>query len=632
MKRRLMAGALCAALLAMPLQAFAQTAPAASPSPAGSSLPMALPAPPQPVLPPVPAVAPGYLAPEIGTPDGEIVGVTQQPFVGLALDTAIAMALSKNSDLAVAQANRRIAGFQVAAAEGAYDMRFQVAPSYSHTVTAPTNSFFTGPNAGPITQDTLGANAAFSGLTAAGGTYQIGGSAQRITSDSLVNGFNPYYPSALSFNLTQPLARGAAMNDAKRALQLARIGNETSAANILLTASNTVVSVSDAYWDLVAAWRDVAIQEEGLKQTALQAASNQRLARRGAAAPIDVVESNTQVNVFQDNVFSALQNVARLQNQIKALTLTDPSDPLWLANIVPTSNAGQLPVEPRVDDVIARALANRPEVMQLAQARRSAGVHLAYAREQTKPQIDLQLGYTSNGFAGQPTAPGQNPLNASTGAQISAINALIRNANRTLLPGQQIPLLQGGGAIPPSYLSGALGQSLSNLQNNKFPTYTAQVVLGLPLRDRTAKANYAIALEQQRALDVQQIALIQRLTVEARNALQQLRSARYRLVAARAARAAAQAVRNSEVRKFHAGQSTTFLVLQRELNLASNRGRELQAQTDLNKAVVELDRVTGAILANNHVDATNVGIVTLSGAPAPLASFAPPNPRPTPLP
>lgn len=620
MKEKLTAAALCAAFLTAPLQAFAQGA---------SPAPQATPA----VLPPVPIVAPGYGAPDVGTPTGEIIGVTQQPFVGLALDTAIAMALAKNSDLAVAQSNRRIAGFQVSAAEGAYDVRFAVVPSYTHTVTAPTNSFFAGPNGGPITQDALGANTAFSGLTGTGGTYQIGASAQRITNDSLINGFNPYYPSALSFNLTQPLARGAAMNDAKRALQLARIGNDASVANTLLTASNTVVNVVDAYWDLVAAWRNVAIQEEGLRQSALQAASNDRLARRGAAAPIDVVESNTQVSVFQDNVFSALQNVARLQNQIKALTLTDPTDPLWLANIVPTSNVEALPLEARAEDVLARALANRPEVAQLAAQRRSAAVNIAYAHEQIKPQIDLQVGYTSNGFAGQPNAPGANPNTASTAAQVAAINTLIVNANRSLPPAQAIPLLSGGGpATPPGYLTGRLGQSVSNLENNKFPTYSAQVVIGFPLREHTAKANYAIAQEQARALEVQQVALIQRLTLESRNALQQLRSARYRLVAARAAREAAEAVRNSEVRKFHAGQSTTFLVLQRELNLSNNRGRELQAQTDLNKAVVELDRVSGAILTNNHVDASAVGTATLTPAPAPQASTQPPNPRPTPLP
>ena len=74
-----------------------------------------------------------------------------------------------------------------------------------------------------------------------------------------------------------------------------------------------------------------------------------------------------------------------------------------------------------------------------------------------------------------------------------------------------------------------------------------------------------------------------------------------------AARFAAERVHSSELRKFKAVTSTTFLVLQREINLATQRGRELQAQTDLNKAVVELERVSGTILGNHNVDVTKLG-------------------------
>ncbi|MBV9148595.1 MAG: TolC family protein, partial [Candidatus Eremiobacteraeota bacterium] len=70
---------------------------------------------------------------------------------------------------------------------------------------------------------------------------------------------------------------------------------------------------------------------------------------------------------------------------------------------------------------------------------------------------------------------------------------------------------------------------------------------------------------------------------------------------------ASQQVLASENRRFRAGVSTTYFVLQRQLDLANNRGRELQAQTDLNKAGVELQRVTGSILRDNNVDATTIG-------------------------
>jgi hypothetical protein len=48
-------------------------------------------------------------------------------------------------------------------------------------------------------------------------------------------------------------------------------------------------------------------------------------------------------------------------------------------------------------------------------------------------------------------------------------------------------------------------------------------------------------------------------------------------------------------------------VLQRQVELNQDRSRELLAQTDLNKAVVELTRVEGTILSDNGVDVNTLG-------------------------
>ncbi len=99
---------------------------------------------PKPQLPVVPNVAPGYAAPKVSPPPPSVVGVTQQPFVGITLENAIGMALSRNPDLAIAQANRHIAQYQVEAAKGAYDINFDVEPQYQYVTQAPTNPFFAG--------------------------------------------------------------------------------------------------------------------------------------------------------------------------------------------------------------------------------------------------------------------------------------------------------------------------------------------------------------------------------------------------------------------------------------------------------------------------------------------------------
>jgi len=608
---------------ALMLAVAAAPAPAATPAPATAASPVSTASPaiiatPNStsglILPAVPAVAPTFLERNPQQPSGDLVG-TVGPFVGLSLDDAVAMALARNTDLAVSQSNVRISKFQIVAARGAYDLRFQIQPSFAFQQTPSISVFEAGPNGDPLQNVVLGNSAGLVALTPSGGNVSLMTSLSRTNNNSTVNSFNPYYQTGVALNVAQPLARGRAIDENRRQIQLASIGAGINSANALLTASGTIASVLDAYYDLVAAWRNVGIQEDALLQAKAQSESNARLVRQGAAAPVDVVESNTQVEVFQDNVYSAIQDVARLQNQLKQLTLSNPADPIWTVNLVPTSPVTDIPPEPSLNDLMLTALKTRPEVTALRGQMQQANVNTAYQKDQTKPQIDLNLNVSENGFAGKTVPLTVNPLTPLFFGQTTAINELIGRVNAltpTLPP--LVPLTPLNLNVVP-YTIGGVNQAYSNMFAGRFPQYEISATIGFPIRNRTAEANYAAALEQRQQLQIQEVALIQRIQVEARNALQSYRSARSRLIAARAAREAAEQVAASELRKFRAGQSTTFFVLQRQVDLANQRGRELQAQTDLEKSLVELKRVSGDILADNHVSVTTLGSAPLGSTP-----------------
>ena len=595
--------------------------PSPSPSPAAATIPLAVPevvATPQStqglVVPPVPAVAPAFRGAQEPLPSGDIAGA-DGPFVGLSLDDAVAMALARNTDLSVSQSDRRIATFAIVAAKGAYDVNLQVQPTYQVANQDPISPLQSGPNGAPITQITAGAQAGFSGNTASGGNYRVYTSADRVNSNFLYNGYDPYYETALGFSFTQPLARNLAIDSNRRQLEIAKINRDLSDDNAALQASQTLDNVLNAYYNLIAAWRNVAIQEDALLSAKAQSESNSRLVKHGAAAPVDVVESDTQVNEFQDDVYSAIQNVASQQNTLKQLLLGNPADPLWTANLVPTTPVSTEILEPKIDDLVVSALRLRPEVAQLRENIREESVNVAYAKDQTKPQVDLNVGVAENGFAGAPVNLSTTPLFSLLQGEVTALNELIGRANAAS-PGTPIAPITGSLNAPLFQGTvGKVGQSYATALHGEFPQYSITATLALPLQNRTAKANYAAERERSAQLQTQEIALIQRLQYEARNAVQAYRSARSRLIAATAARRAADIVAASELRKFHAGESTTFLVLQRQITLANERGSELQAQTDLQKALVELDRVSGTILSNNHVDVTTLG--TAPGPPAP---------------
>ncbi len=97
------------------------------------------------ILPVIPSVAPGYRAPNVEPSPAHIIGVTQQPFVGISLQDAIAMSLLKNPNLAVSASNVKVARYQIVEAKGAFDVQLHLQPSSSFSVSPPQNFLEAGP-------------------------------------------------------------------------------------------------------------------------------------------------------------------------------------------------------------------------------------------------------------------------------------------------------------------------------------------------------------------------------------------------------------------------------------------------------------------------------------------------------
>jgi HAE1 family hydrophobic/amphiphilic exporter-1 len=575
--------------------------------PRHATLPTAIPTP---SFAPVPTVAAGYRAPEAQPSSPGIIGVTQNPFVGISLQDAVGMALLKNPELAISASNVRIARYRIVQAKANFDVQLHVEPSSNFSVTPPENLFFAGPGqfgygytcengfggtypcatSGPgnIIQHQYSFQSGVSGQTVNGLQWGAGITQARTYNNVIINSFNPYYQATLSLSVTQPLLKNAGMNAVKHQLKLAIIGADSDEAQALIDASTTIAQVEDTYWDLVAAWRNVAIQEDALNEAVVQQRSVVRLAKRGVAARITAIESETQVSNFQAGVFSALQTVSELQTQLKNLIVADPGDPIWSANLVPSSPVQELPTAGDLAEIVALAEQQRPEVRQVVDERRVADLDMVYAKNQALPQADVVVQYFSNGFAGilQP---------------VPSFEALSCN-------------LPGGTTCPtpPPQSQGNMTQAFHNMWTGAYPEFNVAFVVNFPLENNTARGLKQIAGQEQDQAELQRQGLDQRIESEARNVLQTYQSALSRLSSAGQARAAAESVYASEVRKFHNGESTTFLVLQRQVELAQARGAELEAQTDLNKSVVELQRVEGTILTDNGVNLKKLGSEALA--------------------
>ena len=490
--------------------------------------------------------------------------ITQAP---LPLPEVIQRVLANDPDLAISRIQLEQAGYQIRGAQGYYDPVLGMRAYRTHSV-LPVASLLGGTASGKLGSTDLNVSPQISGINSFGGTYALSLGTDRQTTDSSFNTLNPQYPSSLALNITQPLWRGLRYDENRNRLQVARKNKQLSAQALRQRVIEVVTQAVQAYWELDYAWNNVNVQAEGVRLAERQYDSNRRQAEQGILAPIDVVAAQTQAANFQQSLFAAQQTLTAAENNLKSLMLSDRHDLMWGAALIPETPLDMSVAIPPLEEAVKQALAERPEVAETSLALDINKLNTRLAREAAKPRIDAFANLTSAGLAG--TAVPVSPL-------LSA-----------LFPGAV-------GALPPIF-DGAYGQSLSNILHGNFPSVQVGVQLSLPIRNRTAQAEAAIAAAEGRRLHLVENQIGMAVEADVRNALQGVNSSRARLDAAALARQSADEQYSSEQRQFQAGTSSVFLVLQRQTDLISARNREVRAHADFAEALANLDRATAHTL------------------------------------
>ena len=561
--------------------AFGQT-PTPTPLPDASALDI-----------PVPAIAPDYKPQDRPLPDLGRVGVDLGRQRPLTLREALTLALENNKDIEVARQNVKIAEFDLTTARGAYDPRL-ASSAYHERIENPISSFLSGAT-DSVSQENYTATARLGGLAPKfGGNYSLDFSSVRLTTNNQFAALNPQYPTALTFNYTQPLLRGLRFDNSRRQIEIARKNLSLTDAQFRQRAIDTITNVQRAYWDLVFSLRNLQVQKDAVRDSRTQLEHNKRLVEEGSLAPIDIVAAEAQLAGFEQSLFSALEEVSRTENNLKNLIAENRQSEIWSLSIVPTDPVALTSPQISLPEALKSAMENRLELQQSNLAREINQIDQKYFKDQTKPAVDLVGSYGVVGLSGSINASGTNPFAGSNLQLRERIDLLSQLNGLPPLPVQPVQVLSPN-------LIGGIDQSFQNLFGNQYNNFRVGVQINLPLRNRTAEGQLGRALVEGQQLATQREQLEQVIQVDVRNALQVVRSGEARLRAAVIARDASEQQYQSERRKLDAGQSTVFLVLERQTALTAARGNELRAQTELNKAIAELHRATGNALATHQI-------------------------------
>ncbi|HEY5961731.1 MAG TPA: TolC family protein [Polyangiaceae bacterium] len=349
----------------------------------------------------------------------------------------------------------------------------------------------------------------------------------------------PAYGTTVKFSLNQPLLRGAgrdvyyAERDAARASRAsARSARDQAASQLLL-------DVLTAYWELNYDARSVEIQTRSLELARVQRDETAMRVTTGSVAAVDVLSFETTIATIEEDLATAR---AEAQKQLAELNRLI-GDPDWTLRDVPeTASTVPEPGRP-ADDVKQRTLAVSFELSQQRAAVELATVQARTADENYRPKLDVDAYVQAQGLG-----------------------------NKAL--GPMVDQLGGLGAVS-AHVGLTYQAPLDGTQRNRE-------------RER--------ALTAIQAAKLRLTAIEQRLSADVDKALTREQSSRNRIRLADATLAIAKQQLDAETQRFRTGSATALQVREAENTVRSAELRASRARTDWVEASVTLEHLSGRLL------------------------------------
>ena len=423
----------------------------------------------------------------------------------------------------------------------------------------------------------------------------------RSSSNSTENFFNPAVQSTLTIGFSQALLNGFGIAVNTRNIRIAKNNRKIADWAFAQQAITTITATITAYWELVYARANVKVNQQAVTVSQKLYDDNKKQLDAGTMAPLDVTRAKSELATDRQNLIVAqtaqLQNEQILKNAItknplapnvvnvEIITIDQPKQPAAIEN-------------PSFEDSIQEAFAKRPELQEQLYNLKNAGIDIQATRNALLPNLTLQGQYSSVGLAGNSPIPGAKTYTNSTVPIVDA------NGDPVTVDvgGVPTPIFE---PIVNTAVAGINQQGFTNAQSqifhNRFPEYSAQLTLSLPLRNRSAQADSARAILNQRQQETQLQQLKNAALLDVRNTYIALTQDRAQVDAASEARQLQQETFDAEQKKYRLGASTVYNVILTQRDLITAQGTELRALANLEEAKANYERALGRTLDVNHV-------------------------------
>jgi outer membrane protein TolC len=486
----------------------------------------------------------------------------------LSLEEAVKLAIANNQDLNVAVNAAEASQYNLLASEGIFDPLIGAFANRNHQET-PSNSALSGA-AVRVEDDSYNFGANVQQLAPWGGTFTLGTTGGRFSTNSSFASVNPSFSAGLSMTMSQPLLRNFGMTATKWQISIARNSRDATYQQFVRSIQTGVNSVEQAYWDLVYAFQNLEVKKESLRIAKDLNRITKIKIDVGSLAPIDITQTEVGIATAEQDIITAEQQIGDSQDSLRRLINIDLAH--LNVPIIPTDEVREVPATIDVEAGTRAAIIHRPEVVTQTYLADSDRVRYEYWSNQVLPSVNL-LG--SFGTLGQ-------------GGTFYFSPCAIPNDPRCTDPNNPPP--------PVIIADNGLGNAYDQTLNRNFRNWSIGLSISYPIFNRYAKGQRGAAhysLEASRALLT---TTQQNVVVEVRAAARAIDTALRQIVAAGKGRELAEKNLDAEKKKFDNGMTTSFQVNQIQLDLSSARTRELQALVIYRKALAAYHYAVADIL------------------------------------
>ncbi len=359
------------------------------------------------------------------------------------------------------------------------------------------------------------------------------------------------YQMFLGATLTQPLLKNAGIAITRSGIRVAEAEADVAFQEYRRETMRTVGEAAATYWSLFQAQEKLNLRQESIAIAEQILKDSRERFRTGKMAQTDVLEARAGAASRRSLQSEARQEHLEATNRLRTLFA------MAVAHDMPPVEAVEEPVSsqalPDYPSVLQKAIELRPEYLAAQKRVERSGIKVAYAKNQSWPELDLKASYGLNGI------------------DFSSSDAW------------------------------------EQIEDRDYKDWSVGLKLRLPLQgNREGEAEvHKSKLEQKRALlDFKSIEV--ELANGVDTALHHVASAAEQFAFANSVVEINKQLLDAEMARLEAGKSNSRLVLEKEENYRKAQEVALKNVVSLQKALLGLEIAGGTVLVNHGVEIMEV--------------------------